>query len=496
MNRIKLLICCFFFSGSLLLAQADSVRLSVGNVVSSGGTELICVPIIANEFEAIAATQFSVQWDTTKLEFTVAQFGENPLGLNGQTTSMPSEDNFYVTTTTADLSGITLEAGTVLLSLCFVAVEESAATEVTFGGGLAPEFVKEGTTMGFPFVVTNGLVTYGSDVAVGVLPGDTNDDKVVNHVDLLNIGLAFGTDGPGRPSGATDFAVQVAPRWDENFTDGLNYAYADANGSGLIDAADLNVVLTNYGSSDNLWEPADGGTGRSAAAQLTLEGGPFIAEETSELRVVMGDDGTGGAASGYGLAFALDFNEDQIAANSIEVDFSNSFFGEDLLTLARVSADDAGRLEISLSRKDQQNTTAAPGEVCTLRFRVRNNDAGTNFDTEFTTNPSSYLLADESAAPISGSSASVMVMGTVGVREPEWGSALTVYPNPYTTGAVNLGGDLPILDRVKVLTPNGRLVQLSEGNVRNLSLEQLPAGNYLLRLERAGEAVTRPILKQ
>ncbi|MFM9949281.1 MAG: hypothetical protein ACKV1O_15180, partial [Saprospiraceae bacterium] len=67
-------------------------------------------------------------------------------------------------------------------------------------------------------------------------PGDADDNGEVNQYDLLYIGYAYGTVGPMRLEDDTEFSPQAIPLlWTQTFPNGLNYAYADANGNGVVD---------------------------------------------------------------------------------------------------------------------------------------------------------------------------------------------------------------------------------------------------------------------
>jgi hypothetical protein len=72
-------------------------------------------------------------------------------------------------------------------------------------------------------------------------PGDVNNSGQANTLDVLFLGLSWGSTGPERMSPTTAWMPQsVAPnQWAQEFSNGINYAYADCNGDGVIDQADL-----------------------------------------------------------------------------------------------------------------------------------------------------------------------------------------------------------------------------------------------------------------
>jgi hypothetical protein len=186
----------------------------------------------------------------------------------------------------------------------------------------------------------------------------------------------------------------------------------------------------------------------------------------------------------------------QIDLNTLSVGFGDSFLGDDLLTIDRLSTNEIGRLEIALSRKDQVNTTNPGGEVCKISFTPRENADGTSYDLSFNIVPDAFLLADQTLVAIEGSTTTIQVMDTpVAVQEPAWGRELNIFPNPYTAGPLNIQGNLPTLDQLVVFDEGGRMVRRLTGSTRTLDLSDLAAGTYLLQLEKGAEKVVRKIVK-
>ena len=95
------------------------------------------------------------------------------------------------------------------------------------------------------------LTSWPSLEAQEIWPGDINNNGVVNNVDFLFLGHAFGTQGPGREEGYNNYAWgahPAPPPWDPSFPGGLNFSYADCDGNGSIDYDDYWAVKTNYGN--------------------------------------------------------------------------------------------------------------------------------------------------------------------------------------------------------------------------------------------------------
>lgn len=83
-----------------------------------------------------------------------------------------------------------------------------------------------------------------------VLPGDANNTGLVNNIDIVYTGFAFGAVGPARVQEDASAEPQVvSEQWALSFPGQINYALADANGNGLVEWQDLVTVFQNYGST-------------------------------------------------------------------------------------------------------------------------------------------------------------------------------------------------------------------------------------------------------
>lgn len=82
-----------------------------------------------------------------------------------------------------------------------------------------------------------------------IFPGDLNNDGRVNYLDLLPLGLAYGRVGPPRPEASLDWFAQPALPWPFQLpVSGVNFAFIDADGNGVIDSLDIAAIPFNYDS--------------------------------------------------------------------------------------------------------------------------------------------------------------------------------------------------------------------------------------------------------
>ena len=83
--------------------------------------------------------------------------------------------------------------------------------------------------------------------AQNIWPGDINNNGVVNGIDLLYLGVAFDEEGPLRPDAGTSWqAHPMGDSWGQNFPNGMNYAFADADGNGIVNEADLQSAIISH----------------------------------------------------------------------------------------------------------------------------------------------------------------------------------------------------------------------------------------------------------
>jgi hypothetical protein len=90
---------------------------------------------------------------------------------------------------------------------------------------------------------TDDLIIRGNDC---VWPGDANYDGVADNLDVLDIGLFYGENGPQRPFPTSSWYGQPAYFWDTYLANNVNMKHIDTDGSGSIDAFDVDYVSTNY----------------------------------------------------------------------------------------------------------------------------------------------------------------------------------------------------------------------------------------------------------
>ncbi len=207
-----------------------------------------------------------------------------------------------------------------------------------------------------------------------IWPGDTDDNGIVNAVDALSIGIALGSSGPARADSG-EWQGQANPNWPDE-----NLAYADANGDGVVDSTDLEIVFANYGQThgeaglglSSVIFPGSGFGGSGYIADtppdaylcLIPDENSLFNEDYDILFNVELTEEIGVSLESYGIAYTI--KHDGEVANT---DFSsawlkgNGTFNE-MLTFEQNSP---GRLDVAQSREDQNNIIG-DGDVAEIIF--------------------------------------------------------------------------------------------------------------------------------
>lgn len=120
------------------------------------------------------------------------------------------------------------------------------------------------------FYLINALLLLGIGIFCGcpwdprpVFLGDANNDGIVNHYDLLAIGLHYNATGTPRDASGNHTAD-----WQQTIG-GLNAKYADCDGNGIVNEADTAVISQHYGKKNSTYKGALMPTENSPKLELT-----------------------------------------------------------------------------------------------------------------------------------------------------------------------------------------------------------------------------------
>jgi hypothetical protein len=315
-----------------------------------------------------------------------------------------------------------------------------------------------------------------------VWPGDINLDNIAQNFDVLNLGIAFGTDGPARANETIDWAPQVAEEWSEFFAENdANYKHADCNGDGVVDLEDLEAIDQNYNETHGPVDPF-----------VPLVGDendpPFFADLPDPGTINVGEPFTAHIVLGsmdvpvediYGIAFTIVFDPEVIDPASVELDYPASWMGApgvNLITFDKQFLED-GIIEVALVRNDQNNVNGF-GKV--VDFIGIIDDVLGKAEVEILLEDVKALMVDEVQIPLYFPTETIIINSTRYMQEVE--SEITLYPNPTSDLIWIESTTSPVLD-IQLTDLNGRLVRSWGEGTLGLDLKDLPSGVYLVRIQ-------------
>ena len=188
-----------------------------------------------------------------------------------------------------------------------------------------------------------------------VLPGDCNNDSMVDGKDVLYLAEAYGYNGAVRPNATIDWTPQAAPDWN-NSVNGINSKHQDANGDGTVDTLDVEVLAANFGNT----------YGDTPHEQNPTEA-IFVAEAladnaSNEMRIGVGI-ASDTPISARSMSVAIDLSA--IDHNNIQIDTSGSSLQPDTYFYINNN----GILHIALTRADNSDQIIDDGTLFVVIVR-------------------------------------------------------------------------------------------------------------------------------
>ncbi len=223
----------------------------------------------------------------------------------------------------------------------------------TFEGNIETIF-----TGGIEFQIDNVCFNV-DDGLTDVWPGDANYDNTANHFDLLNVGIAFGENGPERDVISNDWFAMFGEDWEDEFLNEANYKHADCNGDGEVNIDDRVAILENYGLTHGptpIFIPLEGTPDDPPLFVDLPETDEIELNQPFEAPIVLGTVDIPVEAI-YGLAFTIEFDPTLMNEDEVHIELGSSWLGtngENLITLNKKFASE-GIIEVALTRNNQVN---------------------------------------------------------------------------------------------------------------------------------------------
>jgi len=289
--------------------------------------------------------------------------------------------------------------------------------------------------------VVFGLLFFQPLAAQSVWPGDVNNNGIVNGIDLLYWGTAIGSTGPQRVEVSGEWQAQpLPPLWSQSFPDGVNYAYADCDGSGVVDDDDFddaiedNFGLTHGTVTPDTYDNAAPGT----APRLRLQPDAEIVQEGAIVNIGLSlDDSRQPIADFYGIAMQLSYTTGLLEGDD-GPDFDlveNSWINADGSAVQEIFVDNDGQglAELAITRTNQQTVPVGPGEFGRFSIVIEDIIVGLEIDTFILRIDSVRLInANLESTPVTPDTARIIISRDeiVSTKTPASEQSFRVYPNP------------------------------------------------------------------
>ncbi len=336
-----------------------------------------------------------------------------------------------------------------------------------------------------------------------VWPGDADNDNIARHFDLLNIGLAFGFQGPPRANATNNWSGAPAQPWPQVFaTSSLNFAYADCDGNGIVNTADVSAIRQNYGQTHGPVAPYVPlpSTPNNPSLFVDMPSAPLQPGTRISAPIVFGRAALPVEAV-YGLAFRIEFDPAVFNPDSVGVEFlNNSWLGAGntgavvpLLTIDRSFASQ-GYIEVALTRTNRQNASGF-GPIARFHGIIIDDIAGIQSEIRIT--QIKAIRANETPLAVFNP-AEAFEVGD-GLHDPGWLDmlrSLQVYPNP-TSDEVFIEskyGYQP--DALRLFNDKGMEVRSAAVRTNRLSLAGLPSGVYFVKIQIGEHTFHKRVVKQ
>lgn len=452
--------------------------------------EEICVKIAAKTINRLRAMQFALRWDTSALRY----LRNNILPSNRANIKVLGADN----TQNGQLRYLAVydQAATFdeeeLFELCFYVKSLRDSTLLMMDPEiLAPEGMNQER---ISLRISDGLQAVKAKPSVW--PGDTDQNGIVDHFDLLPIGIAFDQVGIPRDTPTTTWKPQVANIWRKVFPrTNQDLMHVDADGNGKIEARDTLPIVQNWGrkKSEILFQPNQGEL-RSAAGPALFVAADTI--RTGEFLPIHLGDAANNVPGVYGLAFSITYDPTKLDASQVRPEFQGSWLGktgQNLLALWRNYPEKA-RIDVAMTRIDGKNG-AGFGKILGLKLNLGQANLALNTNLSLQFSNIKLINKDNEPIPVEVKPKEQVIIKpvTTSVYNPKLESKIKIFPQP-SSGEITVDTDQLTVQLAELIDQQGRVISAIRQPKRTLSWSSLSPGVYALRIYCGRDMATKKIV--
>lgn len=338
-------------------------------------------------------------------------------------------------------------------------------------------------------------------------PGDVNNNGEVNGVDVLYWAYAktiIEDGGPGRMRSDQDQTGEFIEinlnglTWDLNFPNGLDFAYADCNGDGMINDSDRDVIESNF----LMQRPANvvpdnfeiGEEGQVPPVMfLPVTGLEVVPQDTRELPILLNlGDNQNPIDSFYGLSFAMPYNGEIVMdgqGNDFTVEFDmSSWIGSTPNDVKQFHFADADNDVLHVVLYRQKTPIEEPGSGRVASIVMEDIVFGSNTSIELTPTNTKIVVKNFEEPPVFPVGTIILTDRNTSSKEVHNDNRVFMYPNP-ASGSVWLEtqSENSEIEGVELYNILGRLAQRKTldfpSKQLRLTFDALPEGLYLVKVK-------------
>ncbi|MFN0177054.1 MAG: T9SS type A sorting domain-containing protein [Saprospiraceae bacterium] len=346
-----------------------------------------------------------------------------------------------------------------------------------------------------------------------MFPGDANNDGRCNHVDILPIGILHGQEVFPRFLPTLNWQPQQFPLFPGQLpVSGVNFAFSDSDGNGMIDSIDLDGLALNYDLSQNESQPPpkpyilDDTLFTTSVPTLRLrflKDTVFVGNSVVAVLQFFSTNPLPSSEAALGFALNLKYETENVKDSLTRI-YVDSMPGDLMFVASAVNYRDiwrtpSGTIEMGVAGK-RKNTLDHTRDLAFIIVTI--DDILRSGETRpFTMAFGDVLMInkDEQVLRVKLETDTIILFqpGDDAVTQPELLS-LRLSPNPVRE-RLHIESPDARMERLEVFDTLGRLVlsQDGRGETRfDLSVETLPPGLLLLAVRTREGAVLKKFIHQ
>ena len=308
------------------------------------------------------------------------------------------------------------------------------------------------------------------------MPGDTDQSKKVEVIDLFNIGFAYGETGPGRETVSNQWTSHEIFPWQGENPDGTNFVHADCNGDGVVNDSDILAIILNWGEEHG-FQDASNESRMDYPISIELQ---QITSDNELIFDIKAGNEVDSFKDFFGIHLQIDYPQNFVEASSATIIYPDSWLGQYQTNFIEVqkNQESTGEIDFAIAKKDHLGVDGY-GKIAELRCRLKEEHQNSIVDFPFEIMTSSGIFSGGETFRTS-SFETIIEINTVSLIEKELESSIKIISNPVKEEIrISMSEDIKI-DEVRIFDIYGMQHLQAHSMPQNLS--HLSSGNYYLQL--------------